>query len=137
MFYSKESGLASKSVLQLSFLIELDADVEAAYKLALNVELGESGPVAECLQALVDLWVLEDVKEAEGWDHCAHVLVEESDHLCAELALWVVRIALHEKHYIVLLDQSCQSLLQSLTDSTCRQRRCKSGCLTLIQLAEL
>ena len=76
-------------------------NVEPSDELALDVQLGEGGPVGEGLEPLTHVLVLNDVK-------CGVLglaLIQKRDDLPAEAALGLGRRPLHEQHHGSLGDQ--------------------------------
>ena len=83
-----------------------------------------SWPPTELFETLTHFFILKDVEVAEGRDDCADVPVQKCDNFCAELALRALRIALHEEHDRVLVDEFGEALLKRLPDAVGWDSRC-------------
>lgn len=105
--------------------MHLSADVKPTNKVSLHIQLGECGPIRELLHAFAHLLVLIDVEKSERVDHRAHILVNHRDELHTELALRILRCALHKQHDLVLRRQLFQSLIQCLFYAVCWNLSCQ------------
>ena len=123
---SKNSlGLGSEGILELTLFIKLNTYVESTYETPIDIQLGESWPLWELFHALANFLILENIEVAKWGDHWTHILVDECHDFGAELALWIIRVALHKEHDLVKFEQLLQPLLQCLFDTRCRQQLCK------------
>jgi len=102
------SRSGGEQLLQFARLVQLADDIGAADELALDVELGNRGPVGEVLDALADLRILEHVDRME-FLHAAGL--QDLNDAGGEPALRNLRRALHEEHHRVRLDLLLDALL--------------------------
>jgi hypothetical protein len=103
-------GRGAQDLLQLAALVHLHHDVRAADEFALDVQLRNGRPVAEFLDGLADLIVLQHVHGLEVLRIHATGL-EDLDRAARETALGKVGIALHEQHHVAILDKLLDALL--------------------------
>src|SRR5450755_2413312 len=88
------SGGDAERLLQLAGLVHLGHDVRAADELAVDVELWDGRPVGVALDALADLFVLEDVDRLQ----VAHPTgLQDLDCAAGEAAHRELRRSLHEE----------------------------------------
>lgn len=93
--------LDAEEVMQFAGLVHLGHDIAAADELALDVELGEGGPLAELLEALADFFVFKDIEALE----LGASVVEDLHGAGGEAAHRAIRGAFHEEHDGGLVDQ--------------------------------
>lgn len=88
--------------LKFTSLVQVQQNVAPADKFAVDVHLGDGGPVAELLDAIAKFLVFEAVvcSDLVGI-HALHL--KDLEHGTAKTALWHAWRALHEHHEWVLL----------------------------------
>ena len=103
-------GLARNHFLQFAGLVHLYHDVRPANKFALDVELGNGGPLAVFLDALANAVVLKHIDGFHGLGVYTARL-QDLDGTAREAALGEAGVALHEEQNFVALDQLVDALL--------------------------
>lgn len=82
--------------------MQLLAYVDPSNQLSINVQLRVCGPIRVLLEAVPHLLILEDV-ETSVFD--IRIVVQEVNNALGEATLSCLRGALHEEHYLLLVDE--------------------------------